>query len=235
MKIFYDFHIHTALSPCGDILMSPNNIVNMALLNQLDAIAITDHNTCKNCEAVMKVGEEKGLLVIPGIEIECMEEFHLVALFHDLKEAKYIEDIIRKHMPPINNRKDIFGNQYLLNEKDEIVGEEEQLLLTACQLSVYTITEKIKEIGAVIYPAHIDRTSYSIISNLGFLPEDLSFPALEISKNDQTDNYKEKYPNHFLLQSSDAHYLQDVSERDNYITADTLAIKEIFRSICTKS
>lgn len=231
MKIFYDFHIHTALSPCGDLLMSPNNIVNMAMINQLDAIAITDHNTCKNCEAVMKVGEEKGLLVIPGIEIECMEEFHLIALFHDIKEAKYIEDMLRNHMPSIENRADIFGEQHILSENDEIIEEEKQLLLTATLLSVYDIVEKVKEIGAIIYPAHIDRTSYSIISNLGFLPEDLLFTALEVSKNASLEHYIQKYPKHLIVKSSDAHYLQDISERESYILADTISIKDIFRSI----
>ncbi len=233
MKIYYDFHIHTALSPCGDKLMSPNNIVNMALLNELNVIAITDHNTCKNCEPVMKVGEEKGLLVIPGIEIECMEEFHLIALFHDLKEAKYIEDMIQINMPKIKNRADIFGNQYILDENDEIITEEEQFLLTATGLSVYSIVKKIKAIGAIIYPAHIDRSSYSILSNLGFLPDDLSFSALEVSKNAHVDSYIKKYPKHLIIKSSDAHYLQDIAERDSYILADTLSIYDIFQSINT--
>ena len=212
MSLIYDFHIHTAVSPCADITMTPNNIVNMSILKGLQAIAITDHQTTANCEAVMKVGREKGLLVIPGIEIECMEEFHLIALFANLKEAEDIGRWINEGLPKINNRKDLFGPQLILNEEDDIVGELEQLLLTATQITVSDIVKEVRRKNGVIYPAHIDRYSYSILSNLGAVPEELNFNILEISRKASFKEYENMYNRCTIIQSSDAHYLSDIAE-----------------------
>ena len=159
MSLKYDFHIHTAASPCADETMTPNNIVNMSLLKGLQIIAITDHQTTVNCEAVMKVGKQKGLLVIPGIEIECMEEFHLIALFPKLEMAQEISSWIQKGLPPIKNRKDLFGEQLILDERDGLRGEIERFLLTATQITVEDIVKEVRQRGGVIYPAHIDRNS----------------------------------------------------------------------------
>lgn len=131
MKWAYDFHIHTAASPCADESMTPNNIVNMCLLKGLDVIAVTDHQTVANCETVIKVGKEKGLKVIAGMEIECMEEFHLIALFKNLQSAYEMESWLWKYMPHITNRPQIFGKQEKINSEDECVGEIERLLLVA--------------------------------------------------------------------------------------------------------
>lgn len=217
MELAYDFHIHTAASPCGDELMSPNNIVNMALLKGLDAIAITDHNTCINVKAVMEVAKDTPLVVIPGMEIETSEEFHMVVLLPDLKQAMEMQEIVYNSLPEVKNRKDIFGDQIIYNNQDEIIGEIERLLLTATSLSVYDVIKIVKKLGGVSYPAHIDRNSYSIISNLGFIPPDLEINNIEISKHVSLDDFQEKYPLIRIIQSSDAHYLQDISERKNYM------------------
>ncbi|MDF2612632.1 MAG: hypothetical protein K0S71_418 [Clostridia bacterium] len=231
MKIAYDFHIHTAASPCGDEYMSPNNIINMAKLNGLQAIAITDHNTCANCEVIMKLGKENNLLVIPGMEIECLEEFHCIALFPDINTAKQIEQYVQAHMPNMKNRIDIFGHQSIMNEEDEVVGEIERLLLTASGISAEALFEQVRNVGGVIYPAHIDRNSYSIISNLGFIPDELKIGTIEISKSASLQMYKTKYENITIIQSSDAHYLQDISEEGNVIEAQSVCVADIFKSI----
>ena len=225
MKLYYDFHIHTALSPCGDGDMTPNNIVNMSMLKELDAIAITDHNTCGNAEAVMKVAEEAGggLIVIPGMECETSEEIHVICLFPGLKAAKSFEALVHKHLPPLKNRKDIFGAQILYDAKDEAVGEEERMLLTATSLDLYRVIEEAKKLGGIAYPAHIDRNSYSIISSLGFIPEDLDINLIEISRNSDPGDYLEASRKvipkpYYVMRSSDAHYLEDISERINFIT-----------------
>lgn len=232
MKIAYDFHIHTAASPCGDDYMSPNNIINMAKLNGLQAIAITDHNTCANCEVIMKLGEQNNLLVIPGMEIECMEEFHCIALFPDIKAAKDIEEYVEAHMPKIKNRVDIFGNQFIMNENDEVVGEIERLLLTASSISAEDLFNKVRGAGGIIFPAHIDRKSYSIVSNLGFIPDELDLHVIEISKSAQIDEYRQKYKNTTIIQSSDAHYLQDILEDKSLIEVSSICIADVFKSIC---
>ncbi|WP_069997507.1 PHP domain-containing protein [Cellulosilyticum sp. I15G10I2] len=229
MKIAYDFHIHTAASPCADEYMSPNNIVNMAKLNGLQTIAITDHNTCVNCEAVMQIGEQNDLLVIPGMEIECMEEFHCIALFKDIKTAKEIEDYVTSHMPQIKNRVDIFGHQYILNKEDEIIGEIERLLLTASAIPAEHLFKAVRAVGGVIYPAHIDRNSYSIISNLGFIPEELDIHMIELSKYASVYEYAQQYKDFTIIQSSDAHYLQDISQHENFLDTQNLDVNDLFK------
>lgn len=231
MQIAYDFHIHTAASPCGDEYMSPNNIVNMAKLNGLQAIAVTDHNSCANCEPILRIGEENEILVIPGMEIECMEEFHCIALFSNLKEAKEIERYIQESMPNIKNRVDIFGHQYQFNEKDEIIGEIDRLLLTATSLSAEELFKAVRQIGGVIYPAHIDRNSYSIISNLGFIPNELNVNVIEISKNASLAVYEQRFKDQIIMQSSDAHYLQDILEQSSFLNVEVLNRQGVLKSI----
>lgn len=218
MKWAYDLHIHTVASPCGDVLMTPNNIVNMSLLKGLNIIAITDHQTVANCEAVMKVGSKKGLYVVPGMEIECMEEFHLIALFRNLETAREMEGWLRRYMLPIPNRVAVFGHQYVMNEQDECIDEIEQMLLIAAQISAGDIIKKALSLKAVIYPAHIDRKSYSILSNLGSIPIEYAFHILEISKNVIYKEYIKKYNNYTVIQSSDAHYLGDIAERNHLLS-----------------
>lgn len=231
MKVAYDFHIHTAASPCADQYMSPNNIINMAMLKGLQAIAITDHNTCANCEVVMKLGASQGLLVIPGMEIECQEEFHCIALFKDIDTAREIERYVASHMPAIKNRVDIFGHQYIFNEEEEVIGEIDQLLLTATMLSAEKLFQKVRALGGVIYPAHIDRNSYSIISNLGFIPPELNIHTLEISKTALRSQYEEKYKDFTIIKSSDAHYLQDMLEGESRLDVSSLSIADILRQL----
>lgn len=231
MSLIYDLHIHTAASPCGDRTMTPNNIVNMSLLKGLQVIAITDHQTVANCEAVMAVGREKGLIVIPGIEIECMEEFHLIALFPTLDEAKEIAGWINDRLPKIKNRKDLFGEQLILNEQDEVKGEIEQLLLTATQISVDELVKEVRRKHGIIYPAHIDRKSYSIISNLGSIPTELGFNSIEISQQALLKDYQNNYTKYTVLQSSDAHYLNDISEGNRLIPREVEELTKIIEGL----
>lgn len=217
MKLAYDFHIHTGASPCGDKDMTPNNIVNMSILKGLDAIAITDHHTCANVSAVMDVAKNTQLTIIPGMEIETSEEVHMIALFSTLEVVKQMEDIVHNHLPPIKNRIDIFGEQLIYNDQDEKTGEIDRLLLTATSLSVYDVVNIVRSLGGVCYPAHIDKGVYSIISNLGFIPPDLSIQNLEISRRAEVLRFQEKYPLLRVMQSSDAHYLGDILERQSYM------------------
>ncbi|NLI89020.1 MAG: PHP domain-containing protein [Epulopiscium sp.] len=220
MKLAYDFHIHTGASPCGDESMTPNNIVNMALLKELDAIAITDHNTTANIKSVLEVARDTSLVIIPGMEVETSEEFHVITLFEDIEQARQLQDIVYDKLPKLKNRRYIFGNQLIYNSQDDIVGEIDRLLLTATMLSVYELVEIVREIGGVCYPAHIDRQSYSIISNLGLIPPDLDIVNLEISRYCQKNSYINKYPSKRIIQSSDAHYLGDILERVSYMEID---------------
>lgn len=228
MRVYCDLHIHTAASPCGDELMSPHNIVNMAKLKGLDIIAITDHQTSCNVQAVKEVGQQNGLLVIPGLEIECAEEFHLIALLPSCEAAKHIEADVRKGMLKIKNKPEVFGHQLCLNEQSEVIDEIQDFLLVATNQTAYEIAQKVRAVGGVIYPAHIDRNSYSIISQLGVLPEKPSFTALEISKEANLEQYMRRYKEYHIIQSSDAHYLQDINERQQCIELSEVSISALF-------
>jgi len=220
MRLAVDLHIHSALSPCADDEMTPNNIVNMALLKGLDIIAVTDHNSVSNCEAVLSCAVDRDIIVVPGMELETMEEIHLVCLFPSIGAALKMQDIVFDALPKIKNREDIFGCQVLLDEKDVITGYVERLLLTAAMLGVEDVVHRVRNLGGAVIPAHVDRESFSIISNLGTVPENLNFKYLELSRQCDTEEFKRK--NRFssgykLIKSSDAHTLGDILERESFI------------------
>ena len=230
MKCYYDLHIHSALSPCGDNEMTPNNIVNMSILKGLDVIALSDHNTCGNVRALQKIAGDR-LIVIPGMEIETQEEVHMLSLFPSIEAAEEMEKIVKEHLPKVENKTEIFGNQYYMDENDEITGEEKYLLVNATTLDLYETTRAVKEVGGVIIPAHIDRPSYSIISNLGFIPPDIKFPTVEVSGK-ATEEFRQNFSSYNIITNSDAHYLWDISEKTNFFEITNLMVKNILESLC---
>lgn len=217
--------------------MTPYNLVNMAKIMGLDAIALTDHNTCLNCEYAMKAGEEAGILVIPGMELCTDEEVHVVCLFPALENALAFSEYVRKRIPPVENRPKIFGDQLIMDDRDNIIGTESLLLTTAANVSLDKVPQIMKEFGGVSFPAHIDRSSYSVISNLGMIDEYMGFTAAEITKNADKNEYIKKYPvleKMNILTSSDAHYLENIGEGMGKINADACEIDKIL-SILSKS
>ena len=219
MKIYYDFHIHSCLSPCGDDEMTPNNIVNMAQLTGLSAIAVTDHNTCGNCGAVASVARELGITFLAGMELCTAEEAHVVCLFPTVEAAKRFEEHIAPTLPPIPNRPDIFGEQVLCDEQDRPIGVHNTLLTTASAISVDSVAALARSYGGTAFPAHIDRPSYSVTASLGDLPP-LGFAAVEITKNGDIADLQHRYPEIVgkpLLQNSDAHYLEDIQDAEPFL------------------
>lgn len=234
MKLYYDFHIHSCLSPCGDSDMTPNNIVNMAKIMGLDVIALTDHNTSKNCRAVMEVGADAGLTVIPGMELCTSEEVHVVCLFKDIDNAESFSDFVKTTVPPIKNKPSVFGEQVFMNKNDEVTGYEDILLVTASSLSTSNIVEKVSQYGGFCFPAHIDRTSYSIISNLGIIDDSFGFTCAEVYDMTKYDELKHKFP--FLktvpiYSDSDAHYLENMRPAERFIDAKSNSIDDVFNAI----
>lgn len=218
MSLYYDLHIHSALSPCGDEDMTPNNIVNMAYIKGLDIIAVTDHNSCRNVRAVMKAAN--GLVkVVPGMEITTVEEVHVLCYFPDADTAEDMSDFVLANMSGIKNNPEIFGRQLVMDAQDEIVGEEELLLVNAVNLDISEVSAETKKRGGLFIPAHIDKSSYSITSNLGFLPPDLYVDGVEITARG-LEKYKKLYTERGVLTDSDAHYLEDIAERENSLRND---------------
>lgn len=229
--IYYDFHIHSALSPCGDKDMTPNNIVNMAAIIGLDAIAISDHNSVGNVRAAMKVGEQVGVKVLAGMEVETAEEIHVLTLYETIEAAEEVAKKVYDALPDIKNRPEIFGNQYYMDENDNIVGEEEKLLISPTSIQVEDLAMLVKSVGGLVFPAHVDRHSYSILTNLGFIPENLILDGIEISKKvGDVDAYIESRPDlkqYRCIRNSDAHYLTDIAEKDAFIVENS--ITELFQ------
>lgn len=233
MKLYYDFHIHSALSPCGDNDMTPNNLINMSIIKGLDAVALTDHNACENVRAAATVAGDK-IIFIPGMEVETSEEVHIVTLFPTADAAEEMQRILVDSSPFIPNRPEIFGNQYIMDENDEICGEIDRMLVTASGLDIYTVVAAAKDLGGIAYPAHIDRESYSVLSNLGFIPPDLDISAVEITEKSRAALEGEYSNRYNIITSSDAHYLWDISERNHYIEVSDASVRGILNAISNR-
>ena len=234
MKLYYDFHLHSCLSPCGDNDMTPYNLVNMAKILGLDIIALTDHNSAQNCRAAMTVGESVELTVVPGMELCTSEEVHIVCLFDDVNNAEAFSDYVLSTVPPVKNRPEIFGDQLIMNGGDGIVGTQELLLTTASGISIENAVETVGQYGGVCYPAHIDRSSYSVISNLGMITDEMNFAAVEMTENADQNEYRAKYPiikDMPVFVSSDAHYLENMREAKHTIDVAENSAKAVVEYI----
>ncbi|MDR0992754.1 MAG: PHP domain-containing protein [Ruminococcus sp.] len=223
MKLSYDLHIHSCLSPCGDEDSTPANIVGMAAVKGLDVIAITDHNSCGNCRAAAKVAKENGVLFIPGMEITTAEEVHVLALFPDVDKAEAFSEHIHNILMPVKNDEKAFGKQQFVDENDIIMGSEPLLLINATTLTFDEAYDEIAEYGGIMIPAHIDKSSTSVLSNMGFIPPDSRFLCAEIKHTGFAKRLKEAHPylqKCNIINNSDAHYLEDINEPENFIEAD---------------
>ena len=218
-RYYYYLHIHSCLSPCADNDMTPCNIAGMAAINGLGIVALTDHNSTKNCRAFFAAAKRHGIVPIAGMELTTAEDVHIVCLFPSLEAAEKFDDEYRSFRILYKNRKDIFGDQLILDEEDNVIGEEEHLLLNASTLSIENAERLAKKYGAAVFPAHIDRDENGIIAALGCVPETPHFHAVEFRDRESIGEYSEKYglSDKLILTDSDAHYLWDISEAENYI------------------
>jgi len=224
IQVYYDLHIHSALSPCANDDMTPNDIVGMAFINGLDLIAVTDHNTIANVVSAVKAAQAlpgNGLIVLPGIEVSTVEEVHVVCLFSDLESAKNFESELAPYYSTLANRKDIFGNQILFDENDNITGEVERMLISPSSISFDDLYHLADKFGGAFIPAHIDRDSFSVISNLGFLPPHLDIHTVEVSLMGADKGFDKLnadiYAGKKMIFSSDAHQLWAINEKVNFL------------------
>ena len=234
MKYYYDLHMHSCLSPCGDMDMTPNNIVGMSKLLGLDVIALTDHNSVLNCKAVMEIGEENGLCVIPGMELTTMEEIHVVCLFPTYEKALLFNDYVKEHQMQFPNRVDIYGRQVVMDKDDNEIREVENLLILATDISVMDVKPLVESFSGLCYPAHINRDSMSIISVLGDIPPECGFNTVEVSSSGNVDKLKAQYPiinDMLIVRDSDAHYLQNMKDAENYFELDSLSIDNVLQKL----
>ena len=218
-KYYYDFHIHSCLSPCGDNDMTPNNIANMAALAGLNIVALTDHNSSKNCPAFFTAARKAGIVAIAGMELTTSEEIHIVCLFEHLDDCMAFDKRVETHRTMLKNKVEIFGEQLILDADDNVIGYDEHLLPIATSISLEDVISLVSMHNGICYPAHIDRASNSITSVLGTIPDNPSFKLAEIYDLDKLDDFKSRYPtleNKSILTSSDAHYLWDIRDKSAY-------------------
>jgi len=230
MDFAVDLHMHSALSPCGDNDMTPNNIVNMAILKGIDIISVTDHNSTANLPAFSRIAVENGIMLLPGIEVQTREEIHMLCYFKTVDEAAEFGNIIYSKLPDIKNDEEAFGQQLIVDHLDNTVGKLDKLLLSSANISIDGLSDLVRVFKGVCIPAHVDRSSYSIISNLGFIPDNLGIKTVEISRNATASSVILNFPylkNLRITRSSDAHYLWDISEKENFISIQYLTLTNV--------
>lgn len=209
-----DLHIHSCLSPCGDLDMSPRGIVEASLEKGMTLIAVCDHNSAENVGAVMRAGAERGLAVLAGLEISSVEEVHSLALFDNEDQALAMQTLVYDHLKG-TNRPELFGDQVVANEYDEVEGFNDRRLIGATLLSLKEIIREVHRLGGLSIASHVDRPSFSILSQLGFISPDLELDALEVSPRMKRKNVPGEIPDaaHFPVVSfSDAHFPQDIGK-----------------------
>jgi PHP family Zn ribbon phosphoesterase len=206
--------------------MTPNNIVNMSLLNELDVIAVSDHNSALNVAVTKSIGEKNRILVVPAIEVCSSEEVHLLCLFEEISAAESFSEMLYEHLPNVINKPDIFGLQQQMDEEDCVISEVSKLLINAVDLSIDDLVSCIDDYSGLIIPAHIDKNSYSIISNLGFIPPDYHFSCVEIKNPPYECDFRGN-----IITNSDAHYLYDINEKQHWIETEEKSVKAVISAL----
>ena len=220
MRCYFDLHVHSALSPCADDEMTVADIAQMAAIKGLDFIAVTDHNSLRNCPGFHKACQRVGVVPVPGAEVCSAEEVHLLCLFPSVGSAMDFDDALYRSLPDINNRTDIFGRQLIMDEWDNIVGEEPRLLSGASKMDLFAIDREVTGRGGIVIPSHIEKPAFSLLSNLGFVPPDPDFCAFEVQRKEKIHSLLQENHQLFgknLLCNSDAHALHLIKERENTV------------------
>lgn len=231
-SVLADLHIHTLLSPCAEVEMTPHHIVLQAAEFGIGAIAITDHNASANAAAAVRCGEEYGVKVFPGMEVECLEEAHIVALFDTLEQLAVWQQVVDKHMNGRLNNAECFGAQFVVDSEDEFVREEERLLLAPLSLTAEQVVHQVTALGGLTIAAHIDRPAYSIVGQLGFIEPGFGFAAAEISAagwRRSVQSSLQRLTGYLpYVTNSDAHNILDfVQGPKNLLTVEELTLQEL--------
>jgi len=232
-----DIHIHTCLSPCGELEMTPDAVVKTCINKGIDIIAICDHNSAENVKWVQKAAEKCNLIVLAGMEITTSEEIHILAIFDSNDQVMVLQDYVYTHLLPGQNNDDLFGIQVVANEKNEVEKIVHKMLIGATTISLNKIIKKIHSLKGLAIPAHIDRENFSIIAQLGFIPDELNADAVEISyKADCNEILNipgiKKYP---IIRSSDAHRLSEIGRMTSDIYLEDVSMNEFKRAFSHKN
>jgi PHP family Zn ribbon phosphoesterase len=235
MKLFRaDLHIHTVLSPCGDLEMSPVNIVSEAARKGLDIIGITDHNSTRHCNLITRLATAKGIFVMQGAEVTTREEVHCLAFFENTDALNKFQEFLDENLPEIYNDPAKFGYQVQVDEFDTVIYEEKKLLINAVSKSIHELETFIHGLNGLFIPAHVNKTKNSVYSQLGFLPVNLNADAIEISRIASSVEFLKDHPelnNYSLISSSDAHYQNDIGSAVTNFYLEKPAFGEIWMAL----
>ncbi len=229
-----DLHIHTVLSPCGSLDMSPSNIVQAALDKQLDIIGITDHNSTRQCASVLEAAKNKPISVFCGVEITTKEEAHCLAFFETTETLEAFQEYLDSHLPHIPNQPEKMGYQVVVDADENIIYEEERWLVAGIDQNINQIADKVHELNGLFIPAHINKPKNSLIAQLGFIPRDLKADAYEISRHISRQNMikQDAYlSDKTILQSSDAHFIDAIGSVYNTIEMEDATFSEFRQAI----
>ena len=227
-RLAFDLHLHSCLSPCGGEDNTPANLAGMCALAGLDVVALTDHNTTGNCAAFCRAAERYGLVALPGMELTCAEEVHVVCLFPDAAAAEEFGALVRTRLPSVKNKAAIYGAQVLMDEQDNVLGEEDAFLAGATGLGIYETAALVQSFGGVAWPAHIDRPSFSLLANLGLWDPDMGFPLAEVSGNCPPELFGRKDLRGVRrIAACDAHYLDQIPDAHQYMTVPERSPKAV--------
>jgi len=234
MKAFScDLHIHTCLSPCAELDMYPRAIVRKVREEKLDIIGICDHNSSENVASVQRAACGHPLMVLPGMEVSSREEVHTLALFDNISRLQQFQSVIYDHLPGENNE-DVFGCQAIVNEKDEVEGFNQRLLIGATSLSLQEIIDHIHRLGGLAIASHIDRESFSVISQLGFIDPAFAFDALEVTPRMGLPKARATFPElsgYPFITSSDAHFLRDIGTAFTELWMEAGSFQELGKAL----
>jgi 3',5'-nucleoside bisphosphate phosphatase len=225
-----DLHIHSVLSPCGSLEMSPENIVKSAIKAGLDIIALTDHNSTRQVSVIKKLGKENGLFVIGGVEVNTAEEIHCLALFETDDQLSEFQNFLDSHLIKVENNPEYFGYQLAVDELENVIYEEPWLLINALDAHIFEVEQMIHSLNGLFIPAHIDRPFNGIISQLGFVPENLTCDAFELSiraKIPDWENNTSVPVNHLFIRNSDAHRPEDIGNQSSFFDMKEISFEEI--------
>ena len=214
-----ELHTHTVLSPCAQIEMIPPLIVREALAHNIDLLAVTDHNATANIVAVQNAARETSLKILPGMELQTREEVHVLCIFDSLDQVQILQAAVDRLLPPITNNTEFFGEQFVVDETGDFIRNEDRLLLSSVDLSLNDAWELVTGIGGLFIPAHVNRKAFGLLEILGFVPTDISVPALEISRHLSPVQAYEKFPQikkYPLIQNGDVHGLDDFLASTTY-------------------
>jgi predicted metal-dependent phosphoesterase TrpH len=214
--------------------MSPRSILSSAKKKGIDILGICDHNSSDNSPAVKKAAESMNIGVLPGMEVTSQEEVHVLALFDDIEAALELQDYVYKNLPGENDE-DAFGMQVIVNEKEEVLGFNDKLLIGATTIPLDDVIRSIHSLGGIAIASHIDREAFSIIGQLGFVPQDLELDALEISPRITYEDAKTTYPYDYpITSSSDAHYPDDIGKTFTSFLLEDKTAAEIKKALKNK-